>query len=77
MTTLVDVTEIKTMTGDVKTETGGIGIEMMNEEGRIEMTPVVRIEMRTHAKRGEKDWLMIQETMLITDVKNVLKTILR
>jgi len=78
MMTLADVTEIKTPpTGDVKTETGGIGIEMMNEEGRIETMSAVKIEMRTIAERSEKDRLMIQEMTLITDANNALKTMLR
>jgi hypothetical protein len=77
MTTLTDVTEIKMLTGDVKTETGETMIEMTTEEGRIETMPTVRIEMRTTAERDEKDRLMIQETMLITDANNAIKIILR
>jgi len=78
MTTLADVTEIKMLTGDVKTETGEtITIVMTTEEGRIETMPAVRIEMLTTAEKGEKDRLMIQETMLITDANNALKIILK
>lgn len=72
------MTEIKTLTDDVKIETGEtITIEMMTEEERIEMMPAVRIEMQRIAEIGERDRLMIQETMLITDANNALKIILR
>jgi len=77
MTTLADVTEIKMLTDDVKIETGEIMTEMTTEEERIETMPNVRIEMRITAERDEKDRLMIQETMLITDANNALKIILR
>jgi len=79
MTTLADVTEIKMpTTGDVKIETGEtITIAMMNEEERIEMMSVVKIEMRTHAERGEKDQLTTTETMLRTDANNALKIMLK
>jgi len=79
MTTLADVTEIKMpTTGDVKIETGETAmIAMMNEEERIEMMFVVKIEMRTHAERGEKDQLITTETMLRTDANNALKIMLK
>jgi len=79
MTTLADVTEIKMpTTGDVKIETGETAmIAMMNEEGKIEMMSVVKIEMRTHAERGERDQLTTTETMLRTDANNALKIMLK
>jgi hypothetical protein len=77
MMTLADVTEIKMLTDDVKTETGEITTEMMTEEERIETMPNVRIEMRITAERDEKDRLMIQEMMLITDANNALKITLK
>jgi len=52
---------------------------MMNVEGRIEMPPVVRTEMRMRAERGERGQPTILEieTMPMPDVNNALEITLR
>jgi len=71
-------TGILMWTDDVKTETGGIvTTAMMNVEGRIEMPPVVRTEMRMRAERGERGQPTILETMPMPDVNNALEITLR
>jgi len=73
-----DETEILMLIDDVKTETGGIvTTAMINEEGRIEMPPVVKTEMLMHAERGERGQPTILEMTPMLDVNNALETTLK